>query len=104
MVAVLLAPARIAAGGLDVAVRIGADPHVGVGGRDGQGADAVDGGGVPHRLAVRPDVVEAQLGGDAADARIVIGDVGQAVDLGRRRRSQAMAVARHDRNSLNEER
>ncbi|MNN59052.1 hypothetical protein D3C81_1741400 [compost metagenome] len=42
MIAVLLAPAGVAAGGLQVAARVGADPHVGVGRWDRQGIDALD--------------------------------------------------------------
>src|SRR5690606_6942261 len=40
VVAILLAAAGVAAGGLHVAVGVGADPDAGPGGWDGEGADA----------------------------------------------------------------
>src|ERR1700733_7173161 len=57
-VAVLLAPALVAAGRLDVAARIGADPDVRPGRRDDQPGDAIEGLGVAHRLAGRVAVSE----------------------------------------------
>src|SRR6185312_1901022 len=44
VITVLLAPAGVASGRLQVAVGVGADPDVGPGGRDGQLADALLGG------------------------------------------------------------
>ncbi|KAG1433533.1 hypothetical protein G6F57_022078 [Rhizopus arrhizus] len=68
VVAVLLAPTRIATGGLQVAVGVRADPHGSVGRRDGQRADAVQGGGIAHRVAVGIAVAESLAGAAAADA------------------------------------
>src|SRR5882672_11386562 len=78
VVAVLLATARVAGGGLDVAVRVRADPHVGPRGWDHQAVDALALRGVPDLRAVgrieRPTLACA-LARDAGDA---VGDVGQA--------------------------
>ena len=60
VVAVLLAPARVAAGGLDVAVGVRADPDVGPGRRDRQLADPLQGRGIAHRLAV--GILDRELG------------------------------------------
>ncbi len=42
MVAILLAPAGVATGGLQVTQRVGANPHFGVGGRHCQSVNALD--------------------------------------------------------------
>ena len=49
-----LRPLRVAPGRLDVAVGLGADPHVGPGRRNRQLADALQRAVVAHRFAVRP--------------------------------------------------
>src|SRR6185312_11455083 len=53
VITVLLAPARVPPGRLQVAVGVGADPDVGPGGRDGQLADALLGGVVVDAPPVR---------------------------------------------------
>ena len=58
VVAILFPAARVAAGGLDVAVRIGADPDILVGRRDRQLADARDRGGIADRAAACIDEAE----------------------------------------------
>ena len=58
MVAVLFSAAGVFAGGLNVSLAGGADPDVGPGGRDGEGADAAEGGGVADRLAGGGEVAE----------------------------------------------
>ncbi|MCW0466763.1 hypothetical protein NB705_003836 [Xanthomonas sacchari] len=78
VVAVLLAPARVAAGGLQVAVVARADPHFGVGRRDRQLADALQGGRIAHRAAVRQTVAEPLAGAAADDARLLVADIDQA--------------------------
>jgi hypothetical protein len=69
VVAVLAAACGIGADGLDVALRIGADPHVLPGRRDNQGLDA----GQDLRIAddgrIRPEVAEAAPAAPAQDAR-----------------------------------
>src|SRR5206468_1064428 len=95
VVAVLFVPARIAAGGLDVAAGTRADPDVGPGGRDDQLADAVQGRLVGDRLAVSVDVVEAHTGLAAADAWVEVADVGQAGGLHVLDRN-VRRIARHD--------
>src|SRR5690606_25241807 len=69
VVAVLLAAALVAAGGLEVAVGVGADPDIGPGGRDGQGLDAGEGGLVAEGFAAGAHVGEAPAGPLAGDAR-----------------------------------
>lgn len=59
MVAILLAAARIAAGGLQVALRIGADPYAGIGRWNSQGIDAADHSGVAYLLASRIEINKA---------------------------------------------
>src|SRR5262245_5668925 len=58
VVQVLPATAVVAAGGLDVAGRVRADPHVLPGRRDHQIADALQDLGVGHALAVGVEVLE----------------------------------------------
>ena len=53
MVAVLLASARVATRGLEMAACGSADPHVRPGRRNGERADAIQDGVVAHRLACR---------------------------------------------------
>src|SRR5262249_6693608 len=77
VVAVLLAAAVVAPGRLEVAVGDGADPHVGPGRRDDQGADALQRFGVADRFTVGADVAEAPAGADSADARPGVADVAQ---------------------------
>ena len=83
VVAVLLAPLGVAAGRLEVAVGVRADPDVRPGRRDREGADARQRRLVAHRLPVRHPVGEARAGTPARDARPLVGDVAQP-RLGRR--------------------
>src|SRR3954471_17995258 len=82
VVAVLLAPAGVAPGRLQVAVRAGADPDVRPGRRDGQLADALQGLLVPDRAPLGVDVGEALAALLAADAGLVVRDIAQARGLG----------------------
>ena len=82
VVAVLLAAPLVAAGGLDVAARGPADPDVGVGRRDDQGADAVEGPWVGDRAALCVDIVEAGPGLHPGEAGVVVVDVDQAGGFG----------------------
>src|SRR3954454_1544830 len=82
VVAVLLAPAGVAPGRLQVAVRAGADPDVRPGRRDGQLAGGLQGLLVPARAALRVDVGEALAALLAADAGLVVRDIAQACGLG----------------------
>ncbi len=75
VVAVLLAPLGIAAGRLDVPVLLGADPDVGVGGRD---ADLLDPLLVPiilDRPALGVDEPPSRAGFLARDAGVLVRDV-----------------------------
>jgi len=58
MVAALLASTLVAAGDLEVAVGDGADPDLAPGGRDDEGLDAAEGGGVADVGAVGVEVAE----------------------------------------------
>ena len=75
MVAVLLAAAGVAADGLQVAVAVGADPDILVGGRDRELADAGDFLLVGDFRAVRLEELEAFLGLAAGYARFGVGHV-----------------------------
>jgi len=77
VISVLLAPARIATGGLQVAARMRADPDVLVGRRDRQLADPLEIRGVANRLPVRMPIDEALTFADAPDARAVVADINQ---------------------------
>src|SRR5690606_25178060 len=77
VVAILLAPARVAPGGLEVAVPAAADPDVAPGRRDGQRVDAPAGGGVADGPAIGIEVTEALAVRDAPDAGFGIRDMRQ---------------------------
>ncbi len=79
VVAVLLAPPRVAAGGLQVAVGARADPHLDPGGRDAQRLDAGH-DTRPDRFAAGVQVGEALPIGRrfAPQARLGVADVAQA--------------------------
>src|SRR5690606_12666427 len=72
MIAVLLAPARIARCSLNMAGGARTDPDSGPGRRDGQAADAVQRGGVPDQASVRIPIAEAATGATASQAGAVI--------------------------------
>jgi len=78
VVTVLLAPARVAAGGLQVAPRVGADPHVGIGRRDRQRADARKLPAIAHRPPVGVAVAETLAATDPPQAGLRVTDVDQA--------------------------
>jgi hypothetical protein len=81
VIAVLLAAAGIAPGGLEVTVPGRADPHLYVRGRNGERADAQQGHGVAHRPAGCIDVAEAGAAADTAQAGFITGDVTQPYRL-----------------------
>jgi len=78
VVAILLAPPRVAAGRLQVTARIAADPHLGVGRRHRQRADARQLCGVADPCAVGIEVDEARPAAPAADTGRVVAHVDQA--------------------------
>ncbi|MNH13783.1 hypothetical protein D3C79_733650 [compost metagenome] len=78
VVAVLLAATRIAPCGLQVALRVGADPHVGVGRRDHQGGDARQRFTVAHTLALGIQIDETVTPAAPAQAGLAIVNVMQA--------------------------
>jgi hypothetical protein len=82
MVAVLLASARVAARGLQVAVGLRADPDIGPGRGNHERLDALERGFVRDRLALGREVAEAILARFAPDAGLVVVDVAQAGSLG----------------------
>ena len=82
VVAALLASAGVAAGGLEVAVGVGADPDVGPGGRDDEALNAAEDFGIADGFAVRIDVAEGGAGALAADAGAGVGDVAEACGFG----------------------
>ena len=82
VVAVLLAAAGVPAGRLEVAVAVAADPHVGVGRRDRELADAGDLRLVGDGGAIGLDVVEPTPRRHALDAGLAVGDVVQLGGFG----------------------
>src|SRR5207248_7732627 len=77
VITVLLAAARVTAGGLEMASRARRDPHLLPGRRDGQGLDPVECGGVADALAVGTGVFELLPLADAPYARLVVRGVDQ---------------------------
>src|SRR5690606_15888847 len=86
MVAVLLAPALVAACGLDMAVGRRADPDILPGRRYGKAPDALARLLVPHLRPVRRDIAEALAGPTAANARLAVADIGESRATGCRQR------------------
>ena len=82
VITILLAALGVAAGGLDVAVGLGADPHIRVGRRDRQGTDAVERALILDLPAARPDIDEPFSDLPAADPRPFVRHVGEAGRLG----------------------
>src|SRR5581483_3686058 len=78
MISVLLPSARVAPGGLEVPLGVGADPHVRPGGRDGEAPDAGEGLAILDGAAARVDVGEAFPCAAAPEARLRVGDVAEA--------------------------
>ncbi len=78
VVAVLLATASVAAGGLQVALRVAANPHIGVGRRDHQRGDARQGFAVAHALPLGVEVDEAVAPATPGQARLAVVDIVQA--------------------------
>jgi hypothetical protein len=83
VIAVLLAPARIAPRRLDVAVRRGTDPHVGPGRGNGKGSDPLEHMAIAERDTFGPQVGKAPAGLLPAQPGMVVGDVAQAPRLSR---------------------
>ncbi|MNR18127.1 hypothetical protein D3C85_1348350 [compost metagenome] len=75
MVAVLLASAGITAGSLQVASRVGTDPYIGVGRRDHQGLDPLEGGRVGDPVALCIEVDEPAAQRLAAQAGLGVIDI-----------------------------
>src|SRR5207248_3226036 len=67
MIAILLAAARVAAGGLKVAERIGANPYLDPSGRNGERTDSLELRAVGHRPPVRVDVTKSVLAPEPPD-------------------------------------
>ncbi len=94
VVAVLLAPAVVAAGRLDVAARMRADPDVGPGRRDRERAQPADLGGLLDRPALRVAIAEGAARAPAGDPGHAVGDVAKAGRLRRRGRSLGIRLGR----------
>src|SRR6187397_2345645 len=75
MIAILLAPPRIAPDRLQVPAGIGTDPYVPPCRWNDQGSDAVKDCLFANRFAVRPDVLERIRPAKAADAGTCVGGV-----------------------------
>ena len=78
VIAVLLASPGVPTRRLEVTGRIGADPDIGPGGRDGQRADALLGDGIGYRRSVRPAIGEPAARATARDAGSRIGGIAKA--------------------------
>jgi hypothetical protein len=79
VIAVLLAPARVAACGLQIAARVGADPDVGVGRWNGECVDARDLACIADAAARGVEVREALAHALARDAGAAVAHVLQVV-------------------------
>ena len=78
VVAVLLAPTGVAAGGLEMAVGVGTDPDLAIGRRNGQLVQPADFLGVADALAVGVEIDEALALPASTDARLAVVDVAEA--------------------------
>ena len=78
VIAVLLAAPGVAAGGLDVAERVSANPDLFVGRRNGQFLDPGDHRRIGDQPAVRVDIDEAAVQSSSADARFVVVHIAKA--------------------------
>lgn len=78
VVAVLLAPTGVAAGGLEMAVGVGTDPDLAIGRRNGQLVQPADLLGVADALAVGIEIDEALALPASTDARLAVVDVAEA--------------------------
>jgi hypothetical protein len=78
VIAILLALARIAPGGLQMPARIGADPYIDIGRRNRQGADALQLFAIPDVLAIGVAIAETLALAQPANARLRVADIGQA--------------------------
>src|SRR6266566_6630804 len=86
VVAILLSPARVTSGRLEVAAPVGTDPDVGPGGRYGEALDPADGLLVADGAAVAIQVGEPLPHSLPPDSRRLVGHVAQPRGLGRRDR------------------
>jgi hypothetical protein len=82
VITVLLPPARVTAGGLNVATRIRADPDIGPRRRDGESLDPAPPIEVANGAAVGPDVDEVAPGPAPANTRRRVADVVEARRVG----------------------
>ena len=78
VIAVLLAPSRVAPGRLQVPIRVHADPHVLVGGRNGETGNALQRGAIPDRAMIRMAIDKAFAQANACNAGFGIGDVDES--------------------------
>ena len=72
VVAILLAPARVAAGRLQVAALVVADPDVGPCRRNGEPADTLERRRIVHALAFRADIGERRSRCLAPQPRLLV--------------------------------
>ena len=86
VVAILLAAPRVASGRLQVATRVGTDPDIAPGGRDGEPLDPVDRLRVSDGAAVRIQIGEPLPHPLPPDSRRLVGHVAQPRGPGRRHR------------------
>ena len=91
VVAVLLAAAGVAAGGLDVAAFVGADPDCAPCGRNRERPDPRQRGSIRHPAALRVDVAEASTAPAPGEPRFV-GDIAQ-LDVAKRFRGGARSAS-----------
>src|SRR5690606_19162715 len=82
----------VAPGRLQVAVRVGAEPHVAPGRRHRERAEAGDGAGVVDGPAAGVEEGEAAAAHPTGQARLVVGDVPEAGGRGVRARVVPVAV------------
>ena len=87
VIAVLLAPPRVAAGRLQMSVRVRADPHAFVCGRNGETGNALQRGAVPDGTSVGMAIDKAVARAHADDPRLGIADIDES---GRSRHAHCM--------------
>src|SRR5205814_9337222 len=96
--AILLAAPGVASGRLQVATRVGTDPNIAPGGRDGETLDPADGFRVPDGAAAAIDVGEPLPDPLPPQARRLVGYVAQPRSPSRRHRvNQLRRIGRQAR-------
>src|SRR5690606_16724834 len=82
VIAILLSPASIAPGRLQMSARFRTDPYVGICRRDREAANAFERASMMNGLAIRPEIPKSLAGARASNPRLGIRHVEQSTFAG----------------------